>query len=219
MIVIWFLILLTIIVFIHELGHYLVARLNGVRVEVFSIGFGKELLGFNDRMGTRWKICLIPLGGYVKFFGDGNLSSSGPSDKLNKLSTEEIKQTFNNKTLKQKASIVIAGPLANFLFTIIIFFGLYFFMGLPSEVKFLPIIKTVVEDTSAYKAGFKKDDVIIIADNTKINNFNEIKDIISSKPSEDINFIILRDGKEINIIAKPNKVEIIDNDGLKIFIG
>ena len=219
MILVWFLILLTVIVFVHELGHYLVARWNGVKVEVFSIGFGRELFGVNDNLGTRWKVCLIPLGGYVKFFGDANLSSSLPSDKLNKLSSEEIKQTFNNKTLKQKASIVIAGPLSNFLFTIIIFFGLYIVNGLPSEVKYLPIINSVVEDTAAYKADFQKDDRIIIADNTIINNFNDIKNIISLKPAEDINFVILRDGKEINIIAKPDKVEITDNNGLKVFIG
>ena len=120
MIVIWFLILLTVIVFVHELGHYFVARINGVRVEVFSIGFGRELIGINDKLGTRWKICLIPLGGYVKFFGDANLSSNLPNDKLDKLSNDEINQTFHSKTLKQKARIVAAGPLFNFLFTIIL---------------------------------------------------------------------------------------------------
>ena len=82
MILVWFLILLTIIVFIHEMGHYLAARLNGVRVEIFSIGFGKELFGINDNLGTRWKICLIPLGGYVKFFGDANLSSNLPAKQI-----------------------------------------------------------------------------------------------------------------------------------------
>ena len=219
MILVWFLLLLTIIVFVHELGHYVVARLNGVRVEVFSIGFGKELFGINDSLGTRWKVCLIPLGGYVKFFGDSNLASGLPGDKLSKLSAEEIKQTFNNKNLKQKASIVIAGPLSNFLFTIIIFFSLYLFKGFPSEVKYLPVINSIVEDTVAYKSGFKKDDIIIVADNTKVNNFNDIKNIISSKPSQDISFIIIRDGKEINIIAKPDKVEVKGNDGLKTFIG
>ena len=219
MILVWFLILLTIIVFVHEMGHYLIARLNGVRVEVFSIGFGRELFGVNDSLGTRWKICLVPLGGYVKFFGDANLSSNLPSDKLDQLSSEEIKQTFNNKTLKQKASIVVAGPLSNFIFTIIIFFSLYMFMGVPSEVKYLPVINSIVEDTAADKAGFKKDDVIIMADNNIVNNFNDIRSLISSKPLQDINFVILRDGKKINIIAKPDKVEITSKDEVKTIIG
>src|SRR6056300_832127 len=120
MTVIWFLILLTIIVFVHELGHYFIARLNGVRVEIFSIGFGKELIGFNDKRGTRWKLSLIPLGGYVKFFGDANLSSNIPEERINKLSEREINETFHIKSLKQKSAIVFAGPLANFIFAFII---------------------------------------------------------------------------------------------------
>tara|TARA_B100000809_G_scaffold251365_1_gene284788 strand:+ start:744 stop:1841 length:1098 start_codon:yes stop_codon:yes gene_type:complete len=216
MIVVWFLILLTIIVFVHELGHYLVARINGVRVEVFSIGFGKELFGINDNLGTRWKICLIPLGGYVKFFGDANLSSNLSNEQLSKLSDEDIKKTFHNKSLRQKASIVFAGPLANFIFTIIIFFGLFSIKGVPSDIIYLPIINDVVIDSVAYKAGFKKDDRIISLDNKNIKNFIDIRDIISSKPSQTISFIILREGKEINIIAKPETIEVTDNNGLKI---
>ena len=219
MVIVWFLILLTVIVFVHELGHYFVARINGVRVEVFSIGFGKELFGINDRLGTRWKLCLIPLGGYVKFFGDANLSSNLPSDKLDKLSDDEIKQTFHSKTLKQKASIVAAGPIFNFLFTIIIFFGIYSFKGVPSDVEYLPEINSVVEDSAAYKAGFKKNDIIISANNTVINNFKDVRDIIYLSPSQEISFIIIRDEKKINILSKPDAIEVIDENGLKSFIG
>ena len=219
MIVVWFLLLLTVIVFVHELGHYFVARINGVRVEIFSIGFGKELFGINDRLGTRWKVCLIPLGGYVKFFGDANLSSNLPNDKLKKLSKDEIKQTFHSKTLKQKASIVAAGPIFNFLFTIIIFFGIYFFKGVPSDVEYLPEINSIVEDSSAYKSGFKADDIILVANNVVINNFNNVRDVIYLNPSKEINFLILRDGKKINIIAKPDSIEETDDNGIKKFIG
>ena len=219
MIIIWFLILLTVIVFVHELGHYFVARINGVRVEVFSIGFGRELIGINDKLGTRWKICLIPLGGYVKFFGDANLSSNLPNDKLDKLSNDEINQTFHSKTLKQKASIVAAGPLFNFLFTIILFFGIYSFNGIPSDVKYLPIIDSVLEDSVAYKSGFKTNDKIISANNNVINDFNEVRDIIYLNASQEINFVILRAEKQINILAKPDRVEVIDENGLKSFIG
>ena len=218
MIVLWFLILLTVIVFVHELGHYLVARINGVRVEVFSIGFGKELFGFNDSIGTRWKVCLIPLGGYVKFFGDANLSSNLPSDKLDKLTNKQIEETFHSKTLKQKTSIVAAGPMFNFLFTIIIFFGIYLLKGIPSEIEYLPVINSVVEDKSAYKAGFQPDDRIISANNIIINNFHDVKEVIYSNPSKEINFIILRNGEKINISAKPDSVEEIGNNGSKNII-
>ena len=219
MILVWFLILLTIIVFVHELGHYLAARLNGVRVEIFSIGFGRELFGINDNLGTRWKICLIPLGGYVKFFGDANLASNLPKKQINKLSIEELKKTFHNKTLKQKAFIVFAGPLANFIFTIFIFFGLYSFKGVPSDVILLPVIDNVLENSAAYRAGFKKNDKIISADNKIIDNFRDVKDIILSKNNEEINFLIERGNEEIIIIAKPDIVENIDNNGMKITTG
>ena len=219
MILVWFLILLTIIVFVHELGHYLAARLNGVRVEIFSIGFGRELFGINDNLGTRWKICLIPLGGYVKFFGDANLASNLPKKQINKLSIEELKKTFHNKTLKQKAFIVFAGPLANFIFTIFIFFGLYSFKGVPSDVILLPVIDNVLENSAAYRAGFKKNDKIINADNKIIDNFRDVKDIILSKTNEEINFLIERGNEEIIIIAKPDIVENIDNNGMKITTG
>jgi regulator of sigma E protease len=219
MILVWFLILLTVIVFVHELGHYIVARINGVRVEIFSIGFGRELFGINDNLGTRWKICLIPLGGYVKFFGDANLASNLPKEQINKLSKEDLQKTFHNKTLKQKAFIVFAGPLANFLFTIVIFFGLYSLKGVPSEVILLPVIDKVLEDSAAYKAGFKKNDKIISADNKMIDNFREVKDIILSKTDQKINFLIQRGEEKIIIIAKPDIVETIDSNGMKITTG
>jgi regulator of sigma E protease len=219
MILVWFLILLTIIVFVHELGHYIVARLNGVKVEIFSIGFGRELFGINDNLGTRWKICLIPLGGYVKFFGDANLASNLAKEQINNLSSEELNKTFHNKTLKQKAFIVFAGPLANFLFTIVIFFGLYSVNGVPSDVILLPVIDNVLEDSAAYKAGFKQNDKIVSVDSNIINNFREVKEIIVAKTNQDINFLIQRGSEEIIIIAKPDVIETIDSNGVKIATG
>ena len=145
MIVIWFLILLTVIVFIHELGHYFIARLNGVKVEVFSIGFGKEIFGFTDSKGTRWKLSLIPLGGYVKFFGDANLTSALPDDQFKTLSIKEINETFHIKSLKQKASIVFAGPLANFIFAFIVLFLILIVKGAPSNIKYYPIIANILD--------------------------------------------------------------------------
>ena len=121
MIIIWFLVLLTVIVFVHELGHYLIARLNGVKVEVFSIGFGQEIYGFTDRMGTRWKLS-YSFRRIRKIFGDANLSSSLPEEQIKNLSDKEKNETFHVKSLKQKAAIVFAGPLANFIFAFILLF-------------------------------------------------------------------------------------------------
>ena len=112
-----FLVILTVVVFVHELGHYLIARLNGVKVEVFSIGFGRELFGWNDRSGTRWKVSWIPLGGYVKFFGDESAAST-PQKGLNTLSESDREVSFHHKRLGQRASIVVAGPAANLLFAV-----------------------------------------------------------------------------------------------------
>ena len=125
-----FLAVLTALVFVHELGHYLVARWNGVRVEVFSIGFGPELFGWNDKAGTRWKFSLIPLGGYVKMFGDANAASM-PAEGAEQMSAEERAAAFPHKRLGQRAAIVAAGPIANFLFAIVILAGLFSIVGQP----------------------------------------------------------------------------------------
>src|SRR4029078_7011140 len=124
-----FLFVLTIVVFFHELGHFLVARWAGVRVLTFSLGFGPELLGFNDRHGTRWKLSAIPLGGYVKFFGDENAASVPDSEKISQMSEEERRESFFFKPVPQRAAIVAAGPIANFLLAIVIFAGVFPFYG------------------------------------------------------------------------------------------
>ena len=213
MIILWFLLLLTVIVFVHEMGHYLIARFNGVKVEVFSIGFGKELFGINDKYGTRWKICLIPLGGYVKFYGDANLSSNLPDDKFKSLSEKEINETFHIKSLKQKAAIVFAGPLANFIFAFLIFLLLFLIKGAPSDIKYYPIVDSILEDSSASKAGFEIDDKIIMINGKQVDSFLDIRDIIISNPSKKINFKIIRNGNIFDIIAIPNPVELIDENG------
>src|SRR4029450_3942559 len=127
-----FLIVLTVVVFFHELGHFLIARLAGVRVLVFSIGFGPELFGFNDRHGTRWKVSAIPLGGYVKFFGDDTEASTPSSETLAKMTAEEREGSFHHKNVGPRAAIVAAGPFANFVLAIVIFTCLFTFMGKPS---------------------------------------------------------------------------------------
>ncbi|HLD95993.1 MAG TPA: site-2 protease family protein, partial [Alphaproteobacteria bacterium] len=126
-----FIIVLSILVFVHELGHFLSARRHGVKVEVFSIGFGAELFGFNDAKGTRWKFSLIPLGGYVKMLGDADASSRPDEATLQQLSEEEKKQTLNSKSVYQRIEVSFAGPLANFVFAIFLMMGLFYFKGLP----------------------------------------------------------------------------------------
>ena len=154
-----FIVLILVVVFIHEYGHYYFARKYGVGVTDFSIGFGKEIFGWNDKSGTRWKICWIPLGGYVKFFGDRNVfSQSDQEEILKKYSIEEQKKLFILKPLYQRSLIVAAGPFANFVLAIVIFFFIYTFVG----KDFTPaVINEVKKDSPAYVAGLKKNDIIV----------------------------------------------------------
>src|ERR1700678_2391300 len=147
-----FLFVLTIIVFFHELGHFLVARLNGIRVLVFSIGFGPELFGFNDRHGTRWKISAVPLGGYVKFFGDENAASVPDSNTLAAMTDEERKQSFPGQSVGARAAVVAAGPITNFILAIALFAGVFMAYGKTTAI---PRIATVETDSPAAVAGFK----------------------------------------------------------------
>ena len=213
MVLFWFLLLLTAIVFVHELGHYLVARLNGVRVEVFSIGFGKELFGYSDKSGTRWKFSLIPLGGYVKFFGDINVAST-PDQNLNKnISSEEFSLAFQNKTLLQKAAIVFAGPMANFLFSILIFFILFFSVGIPSSTEVLPVIDKVMSNSAASKYGMLSGDKILKINDIKITKFEEIRDIVTTNPNKKLDFLVNRENNFINIDIIPDPKTVIDDEG------
>ena len=162
-----FLIILTILVFVHELGHYVVARICGVRVEVFSIGFGPEIMGWtNKRSGTRWKFSLIPLGGYVKMFGDLNAASM--PDSSMELAEEEKAYAFPHKTLAQRSWIVAAGPLANFLFAIVLLAGLFTIIGQP----FTPaVVDAVLPDSAAEAAGIQSEDRIVAIDDEQIERF------------------------------------------------
>src|ERR1700722_19131655 len=155
--VIIFLVVLTVLVFVHELGHYLVARRNGVRVEVFSIGFGPELFGWNDRAGTRWKFSAVPLGGYVKMFGDADPASMPGGDKLATMTEAEREVSFHHKRLGQRAAVVAAGPLANFAFALVVLTGIFSTVGQP----FTPAdVGKVTAGSAAEQAGIQAGDVI-----------------------------------------------------------
>ena len=209
-----FVVLILVVVFIHEYGHYYFAKKYDVGVTDFSIGFGKEIFGWNDKSGTRWKICWIPLGGYVKFFGDRNVFSQADQEKvINKYNKEDQEKLFVLKPLYQRALIVAAGPLANFLLAIVIFFSIYTFVG----KDFTPaVIIEVQKNSPAMEAGFKKDDIIVSIDGNKVNSIMEVSKFITMSTSEFIDFTVLRSNQELILKVKPNTVVSKDNLGNKI---
>ena len=170
--VIPFIILIAVVVFIHEYGHYYFAKRYGVGVTDFSIGFGRELFGWNDKSGTRWKICWIPLGGYVKFFGDRNVFSQADQEELlKKYNKEDQGKLFVTKPLYQRALIVAGGPLANFILALFIFTFIYMFAG----KDFTPaVIDEVLKESPAEVAGMQKNDVIIEIDNAKVESILDV---------------------------------------------
>ena len=206
-----FIILILVVVFIHEYGHYYFARKYGVGVTDFSIGFGKEIIGWNDKNGTRWKICWIPLGGYVKFFGDRNVfSQSDQEEILKKYNEDEREKLFILKPLYQRSLIVFGGPLANFILAILIFTSIYMFSG----KDFTPaVISEVQKESPAEVAGMIKDDVILEIDGNTINSILDVSKLIAVSTSEYISFKVLRYEQEILLKVKPNLVESKDNLG------
>ena len=206
-----FIILITIVVFVHEYGHYYFAKKYGVGITDFSIGFGREIFGWNDKSGTRWKVCWIPLGGYVKFFGDRNVfSESEQQEVINKYDEEDRKKLFILKPLYQRSIIVAAGPLANFVLAILIFVIINMIAGKDMTPA---VIDEVVKDSPAFVAGMKKNDIIISIDNKKVESILEVSTFINISTSETIKFIILRNDQEVSLLVKPNLVDGKDSLG------
>ena len=205
-----FLFVLTIVVFFHELGHFLVARLYRIRVLVFSLGFGPELLGYNDRTGTRWKISAIPLGGYVKFFGDDNAASAPDQDALSQMSEEERRQTFSAQPVAARAAVVVAGPLANFLLAIVIFAGIFMFYGKQSTSA---RVDAVQPGSAAEAAGFVPGDLVLSIDGRRIDSFADMQRIISTSASQALQVTVDRSGRVVTLTATPALKEIKDNFG------
>jgi len=205
-----FLFVLTIVVFFHELGHFLVARWNGVRVLTFSLGFGPELAGFNDRHGTRWKISAIPLGGYVKFFGDESEASTPSSEALASMTADERAGSFHHKKVGARAAIVAAGPIANFLLAIVIFTCLFTFFGKPSTTA---RVDKVEVGSAADKAGFQAGDIVTAIDGKAIGSFSEMQRIVGTRAGEQLTFTIKRGDSSLQIQGTPQLREVKDSFG------
>ena len=206
-----FLVLILVVVFIHEYGHYYFAKRYGVKVTDFSIGFGNEIFGWNDSSGTRWKICWIPLGGYVKFFGDRNVfSQSDKQELLKKYNKNDQKKLFVLKPLYQRSIIVAAGPIANFILAVLIFLFIYMFSG----KDFTPaIINEVQKESPAEISGLKADDIILEIDGKKITSILDVSKFITTSTSDKINFKVQRFQNEIIFNIKPNLIKTEDNLG------
>ena len=206
-----FLILLTIVVFIHEYGHYYFARKYGVGVTAFSVGFGKELFGFTDKNGTRWKFSAIPFGGYVKFFGDHNVFSDFNREELRKqYSEEDQKKLLAFKPLYQRNLIAFGGPLANFILAFIIFLSVFMFVG----KDFTPaMIAEVKKESPAETYGLKKNDVLLNIDGNKVESVMDVAKFITLSNDDFIEFIVLRNNDEYTLKVKPDLVESTDDFG------
>ena len=209
-----FIILITVVVFIHEYGHYYFAKKYGVGVTDFSIGFGREIIGWNDKYGTRWKICWIPLGGYVKFFGDRNVFSQADQEKiLKQYNKKDQEKLFVLKPLYQRVLIVFGGPLANFLLAIAIFFSIYTFVG----KDFTPaVINEVQKDSPAMIGGLKQNDIILEIDGNKVNSIMDVSKYITTSIGVFIDFKVERLNQEYLLKIKPNIVLSVDDLGNKI---
>src|SRR2546421_3710381 len=184
-----FLFVLAVVVFFHELGHFLVARWAGVKVLTFSLGFGPELAGFNDRHGTRWKISAIPLGGYVKFFGDDTEASTPSTETLASMSAEERAGSFHHKKVGPRAAIVAAGPIANFILAIVIFTCLFTFFGKPSTTS---RVDKVEANSAAASAGFQIGDIVTSINGKVIGSFSDMQRIVGVRAGEQLNFVVKR---------------------------
>jgi regulator of sigma E protease len=205
-----FLFVLTVVVFFHELGHFLVARWCGVRVMVFSIGFGRELVGFTDHHGTRWKIAAVPLGGYVKFFGDENVASVPDRASVAAMSETERSESFFHQPLHNRAAIVAAGPIANFLLAIVIFAAVYAAYGRPDNVA---RVEAVEASSAAAAAGFRPGDVVVAIDGQPIKSFTDMQRVVRAHAEQKIDVTVEREGRRLTLSAVPSLKEVTDNFG------
>ncbi|MFB2552145.1 RIP metalloprotease RseP [Ensifer soli] len=211
-----FLLVLTLIVFVHEMGHYLAGRWSGIRITAFSIGFGPELLGFNDRHGTRWKISAIPLGGYVKFYGDEDAASRPDYEALARLAPGDRDRTFLGATLWKRAVTVAAGPIANFLLAIAIFAVIFSIYGRQVAD---PVVAELKPGSAAAKAGVLPGDRLVSIDGTTVTTFDDVRRYVSVRPEQPITIGIERGGEFLDLTMVPERTELTDEFGNKMEVG
>ena len=212
-----FFFVLMLVVFIHELGHYLVGRWCGIHAVAFAVGFGPELLGYTDRRGTRWKFCAIPLGGYVRYLGDLNVASQ-PSGReaLAEMPAEDRARSFPAAALWKRALAVAAGPAFNFILAILIFMGVFMAYG---RERVDPVVTGVTEDSAASEAGFEVGDLLLRADGSAIESFGDLQRYVQPRADLPIEFVVERDGREVSLTATPRRVEREDQFGNAISLG
>lgn len=208
-----FLIVLTVVVFIHELGHYLVAKRNGVKIEVFSIGFGPEVFGWNDAAGTRWKVSLVPVGGYVKMLGDADASSKPDGELVATLSEEEKQKTLQAKTIPQRIAVVAAGPIANYLLAAVLMAGLFMIKGEPVTTT---VVGEIMEHSAAHNLGIQKGDKIVEVNDVKMNNLKELMQSYAQLAGKDVKFVIERVNTPSHLIIKGKMLKNDPKTGEKI---
>ena len=211
-----FLIVLTIIVFVHEMGHYLVARWNGIAIQTFSIGFGRELAGFTDRHGTRWRISAIPLGGYVRFVGDMNSSSMPDQDAIRQAPPELQRRLFVNKNVWQRIAVVAAGPAANVLFTFFVLYALLVGFG---RYTISPVIDEVTAGSVAAEAGLLSGDTVLAVDGYKVRGFEDLQRLVATAPERPVTILLDRDGREQTIVLTPESATTTDRFGNEHRVG
>ena len=211
-----FLFVLTIVVFFHELGHFYAARRCGVKVEVFSVGFGSAITSWYDKHGTQWKIGWLPLGGYVKFFGDENEASAPDTQKLEQLDENVRQDTLFYKPLWQRAIVVAAGPVANFILAILIFASLYTLFG---QRVTDPIVGVVVENSAAERAGLEVGDVILAIEGEDIRTFAEVRRLVTVNANVPLEFTVDRGGVQQKLTATPDRVLETDRFGNEYHLG
>ncbi|AIC27161.1 UNVERIFIED_ORG: regulator of sigma E protease [Rhizobium etli] len=214
--VVTFILVLSLLVFVHEMGHYLVGRWSGIRILAFSVGFGPEIFGFTDRHGTRWKISAIPLGGYVRFFGDEDVSSKPDNDGIAAMSEEDRARSFAGAKLWKRAATVAAGPIANFLLAIAIFAVLFSVYG---RMIADPVVAEVAPDGAAAAAGILPGDLLVAIDGNKVETFDDVRRYVAIRPSQKIIVTVERGGQKLDVPMVPQRTDRTDQFGNKIELG
>jgi regulator of sigma E protease len=204
-----FIIVISVVVFVHEFGHYWVARRCGVKIETFSLGFGHEIFGWTDKHGTRWKVSWLPLGGYVKMFGDANAAST-PDASVHTMTEAQKKVSFFHQHVAKRMAVIVAGPASNYLFAIVVLALLFMFNGQPYTPAY---VSAVVENSAAAKAGIKPGDRIVSADGSGIDRFEDIKRIVALNTGTPMTVEVMRGDKEVKLAVTPEIVTMTDNFG------